>query len=680
MSRTSTLIILFLLTVSAEPRVKTARSQEGPKQDTYEYKPHIVGGIWTVESNFGGYGDPEFGTTGNPSFDYPAGFGYAYLWEGRLWVGTSVDGIAYVSQCDYGNYEWEPDDGSWDYVGPGVSQWDIVSKYHDWGAFNQGSAIGIHVTQKAYQWSVPEYADFIAYEYEIVWNKSESDVAGDKDEINLYVSWCWDDDNCEADPNTPDRWLDDMVCFDGWTGGEWRGFVHCPSPSDNYAITQSGAVEGPDGVPDQYQIYGDDANENLIASDTAVYIPRNMSYLYDEDNTEKPGSDKGEYGKCPGYLFGRFIYGPPKRNDLYFIDDEGNEARIPIVTTHQWWNWNNDPGTDENKLNYMTAKHPMSLGYKYMPIPYDVGAGEMDYRYLMTVGPYTLEAYDTLRIVYVSGIGYGMNGGTDDYYGTGERLGMRQVADYALDAYYMGSEHSDPIHPSAPDEDNHWKIPVPPEIPELHYSASEGIVRLIWSNIAEVTPDPIYGVIDFAGYRIYRSSWKPGCWGLLDSFTVAEDNIQRIYTDEDVTLGIPYYYAVTAFDTEGLESGKANYMKDEKGAEVPLYLASALGSVLDSVIVVPNPYYGSASWEAQYEDKVKFMNLPQNCRIKIFTLSGDLVWEVEHIGVNGDEDWNLICNSEIKATSGLYVYKIEQSNAKGSEVIDSKIGKLLIMR
>ena len=51
-----------------------------------------------------------------------------------------------------------------------------------------------------------------------------------------------------------------------------------------------------------------------------------------------------------------------------------------------------------------------------------------------------------------------------------------------------------------------------------------------------------------------------------------------------------------------------------------------------------------------------------------------------HIGVNGDEDWNLICNSEIKATNGLYVYKIEQSNARGTKVIDSKIGKLLIMR
>ncbi|MCK4321604.1 hypothetical protein KAX08_03705, partial [candidate division WOR-3 bacterium] len=487
MCRRIIVVALFIFVFLASGRVKDLDARVDSKQDPIEFKPHTIGGVWTVESNRGQYGDPNFSTTGNPSFDYPGGFGYAYLWEGRLWVGVEIEEVAYVSHCDFGNYELEPDDDSWGYIGPGVSQWDIVSKYNDWGTSNTGRALGIHIEQRAYQWSVAEYADFIAYEYEIVWDKDKSEVVGSEDEINLYVSWCWDDDNCEADPVTPDRWLDDMVSFDGFTDGEWVGFSYRPSPTDEYTIYQDGATEGGDGVPDQYQIYGDDENEILIASDTAVYIPRNMSYLYDDDNPERPGDDKGEYGECPGYLFGRFIYGPPKGNDLYFTDDEGNEARIPIVTTHQWWNWNNDPGTDVNKLDYMTANHPMSLGYTFMPSPYDVGASEFDYRYLQTVGPYIVAPYDTLKLVYVSGVGYGLNGGTDEVYGTGDRMGARHAADYALDAYYMGSIASDPIHPSAPDEDIHWLIPVPPEVPELHYSASEGVVSLIWSNIAEVT-------------------------------------------------------------------------------------------------------------------------------------------------------------------------------------------------
>jgi len=676
MKKTIIFIGLLIFSISLIGASKTGPPASRSKADAKEYRPHTVGGVWTVESNFGIYGDPNASSTGNPSFDYPGGFGYYYQYAGDLWLGAEIGGAPYVTTYD-GPDEYEPDDDSWSYIGSGVSQWDIISKYHDWGAFNAGRAIGLHITQKAYQWSVSEYADFIAYEYYIVWDKSQSDVAGGEDEIKLYVGWRYDADVCEADPSDPH--IDDMVSFDGYTGGEWAGFTYRPSPSDEYTITQNGATEGADGVPDQWQVYGNDANEALLVGDT-VWIPRNMSYLWDVDNTSVPGDDETEGGACAGYIFGRFVYGPPKANDIYRVDADGNPARVPVATTHQWYNWNNDPGSDVERLDYMRATHQMSLGYKFLPTPFDIGAAEFDYRFLLSVGPYTLEPYDTLKIVFVSGVGYQMNGGTDDYYGTGERLGTRQVADYALDAYYMGSDSSDPIHPSAQDEDNHWIIPVPPEVPELHYSASGGGVDLIWSNRAEVTPDPISNLIDFAGYRIYRSPWKPGDWHILDSFTVLQGNISREYRDGNATFGVPYYYAVTAFDTEGLESGKSNYMKDARGAEVPLYVASALGSVLDSVIVVPNPYYGSASWEAQYEDRVKFMNLPQNCRIKIFTLSGDLVWEVEHIGVNGDEDWNLVCNSEIKATSGLYVYKIEQSNAKGSEVIDSKIGKLLIMR
>ncbi len=664
---------LFGMTKNPGPKIRT-------KADPYEFKPHTIGGVWSVESNFGSFGDPNADVTGNPSFDYPGGAGFYYQWEGRLWLGAYVGGTPFVSHCDYGNYELEPDDNSWSKVGPGVSQWDLVSKFHDWGTYNPGRSLGLHVTQRAFQWSGAEYGDFIAYEFEIVWDKSlgKASGLGDMNELNLYVAWCWDADVCEADPL--DANLDDMVSFDGYTFGEWATLPNNPSPSDNWTITQDGATEGADGVPDQWQVYGDDANEKLISSDGTVLIPRNMSYIYDDDNPAEPGDDEGDNGKCPGYIFGRFIYGPPKGSDIYGMDADGKPTRIPTVSSHQWWNWNNDPGTDQEKLNYMTGKHPMSFGYKFLPTPYDIGASVFDYRFVQTVGPYSLRSGETLRLVYVSGVAYGLNGGTDDYYGTGKRLGARQAADYALDAYYMGSEASDPIHPSAPNEDFHWVIPVPPMAPELHYSASGGKVDLIWSNIAEVTPDPISAVIDFAGYRIYRSAWNPGNWELLDSFTVAQGNIQRKYTDENPIPGIPYYYSVTTFDTDGLESGRSNYMKDEKGAEVKLYVSSPLGSSLDSVQVVPNPYYGSASWEAQYEDRIKFMNLPQNCRIKIFTLSGDLVKEMTHTGSSGDEAWDLLTEAEIKASSGLYVYKIEQSNAEGSKVIDSKIGKLLIMR
>ncbi|MCK4421090.1 hypothetical protein KAW48_04755 [candidate division WOR-3 bacterium] len=671
MKRILIFIALFLFCITVDGRPKEGHSY-GRSKDVPAFKYHLLGGVWTVESNYGAFGDPS---AQNPSFDYPGGFGYYYQYKGGIWFGTEIAATKYVSSCFYDD-ELDPDDtDSWGFEGADVSQWDIVSRYNDYGSSNS-SAIGLHVTQNAYQWSVPEYGDYIAYEFYVVWDKSESDVASGESELELYVAWWFDADVCEADPT--ECHYDDMTSFDGDTKGEWVGLTYCPSPSDEWTIAQDGATEGADGVPDQWQIYGDDENENLMSSDDTVLIPRNMSYIYDVDDSDEPGDDEGEDGACPGYIFLRYIYGPESPNDIYREDADGNPARVPRVFTHQWWNIESDPGSDDMQYDYMTAGHTMSLGYDFLPAPFDVGAPEFDYRFLHTIGPFTVMPYDTLKFVVAMGVGYGLNGGTDDCYGTGERLGARQVADYALDAYYMGSNSSDPIHPSAPDEDIHWLIPVPPEVPELHYSASEGVISLIWSDIAEVTPDPVTGVIDFEGYRVYRSAWNPGAWELLAEFDKA--NLQREYTDENAIPGVPYYYVVTAFDTDSLEGSKSNYMKDERGVDVPIYVLVALGTALDSVRVVPNPYYGSTPWEAAYEDKIKFMYLPQSCRIKIFTLRGDMIREIEHISPYGEADWDLLCSSGIKATSGLYIYKIEQSNPEGTEVIDSKIGKLLIMR
>ena len=127
MCRRIIVVALFIFVFLASGRVKDLNTRVDSKKDVYEFKAHTVGGIWTVESNFGGFGDPNFSSTGNHSVDYPGGFGYAYLWEGRLCIGIDIEGVAYISHCDYGNYEWEPDEGSWTYVGPGVSQWEVQS-------------------------------------------------------------------------------------------------------------------------------------------------------------------------------------------------------------------------------------------------------------------------------------------------------------------------------------------------------------------------------------------------------------------------------------------------------------------------------------------------------------------------------------------------------------------------
>lgn len=113
-------------------------------------------------------------------------------------------------------------------------------------------------------------------------------------------------------------------------------------------------------------------------------------------------------------------------------------------------------------------------------------------------------------------------------------------------------------------------------------------------------------------------------------------------------------------------------------------------SMMKDIRVVPNPYYGRSDYQASLFDKrVKFTNLPAECTIKIFTVSGDLVRTLTHNGAssnnvqNGNdrrntnplnlfaeptagftamETWNLQNDDGKFVASGMYIALIE---AKG---------------
>ena len=94
----------------------------------------------------------------------------------------------------------------------------------------------------------------------------------------------------------------------------------------------------------------------------------------------------------------------------------------------------------------------------------------------------------------------------------------------------------------------------------------------------------------------------------------------------------------------------------------------AIENELERIAVVPNPYIVAASWEPrhQYESgrgprKIDFINLPSECTIKIFTLSGYLVTTLYHNDVyeNGAESWNLLSMDNLEISYGVYLYHIE---------------------
>ena len=712
------------------------------KRPEFGMKVHDIGRLWSAVGNFGSYGDP---TTVLPSYDWPGGTGVYYLWEGRFWIGAEIADIYYVSHADYGNYEFAPsEDGQWDIKKPGMSAHDIGCKFDDW--YNRLNdprrQLGIKVIQTAMQWPVLGFEDFIVYQQRITYNREESFHKSDT--IEIYISMSFDAD--VGGRVSPSCHFDDLVLYDGWTNGEWtqawcppdrtkdgvviRGCETIPypydhitlyPPNDSYPYGVPTDTTRPDGILDQMTVFGDESDERTVYGDTLIFW-RNFSCIYDGDHPGRPDADEtntgdeAELGRVPGYIGVIVLYAPPCPTDSIWIGKHGDTRRLIRPYSHQWWSWNGDPSTDKDKMLYTLGKNPFSRNQRFMAHPYDWNAGIEDYRFMHSYGPYKITAYDTIDFVWAGFVGFGLNGGYGYGKGADEGIfekdrwypGARWVADQALKAYYMGSTHSDPLHPSSPSEDIHWAIAAPPEVPALHYSAAQGVVTLVWTDIAERTPDPIDGKHDFAGYRIYRSEFKIGRWQLIkgfvdssfasenpDSFpsTIYEyvgegETFTHSYIDSNIVYGIPYFYVVTAFDKgrksppapiplPSVESRKINYKQTELGEESPIIAKVDRQMNLNKVTVAPNPYLGSAQWERTDENRIQFMNLPGACRILIYTVAGDLIKEIIHNDGTGDEYWDLRSAVGKDIVSGLYVYKVEA-------VIDGqtiyKIGKFVVVR
>lgn len=101
-------------------------------------------------------------------------------------------------------------------------------------------------------------------------------------------------------------------------------------------------------------------------------------------------------------------------------------------------------------------------------------------------------------------------------------------------------------------------------------------------------------------------------------------------------------------------------------------------SALDLINIVPNPYYAYSTYETRRIDtKVRLTNLPNKCKIKIFTLNGTLIRSFDR-DVQGQEDineenaagfvhskriayleWDLKNQSGIPIASGLYIIHVD---------------------
>ena len=101
-----------------------------------------------------------------------------------------------------------------------------------------------------------------------------------------------------------------------------------------------------------------------------------------------------------------------------------------------------------------------------------------------------------------------------------------------------------------------------------------------------------------------------------------------------------------------------------------------------NVKVVPNPYVIFNEWQTRFvQRRVKFINLPSQCTIRIFNLNGELVRTLQHTATStgavsnnlgGDEWWDVLSENRQLVASGVYIFHIESD-------VGEQVGKFVIV-
>ena len=266
--------------------------------------------------------------------------------------------------------------------------------------------------------------------------------------------------------------------------------------------------------------------------------------------------------------------------------------------------------------------------------------------------------------------------------------------------------------------ENGYDLPDAPPDVDFRLSFNDlGQNRLTWSDSTDAQADPDYvgdEAQDIRAYRVYRSqppsfNWHTGPWVFVAEVPVhdatAYSPTSRTYTFDDPGSysGLNYYYSVRAvdsghqhwYDNNGADLGpipplEGGYSAPEQKnmiavtpfqKSLPKYDAFS-----EPIRVVPNPYrLDFSDPDHMYPDaadplKIRFINLPRHCMIRIFSTSGDMVYEKEQISTNSAETaWRheaLMVTGEV--VSGIYFWVVESLMEESKGKIQT--GTLLIVK
>lgn len=693
---------VFILTAAVK---KGVRPPSG-NQDRLAFGYCTVGNFWNKIWNRQYIGDRNNDTNG----EWPGGSGVKYVYIGNLWFGCLKEGAIHVSgDFPYaaGGAEWfelPPSDqdllmsnrSNWnDPLKPGkvktVGDMDTYALCNDSQAGENGE-IPVECEVHGIQWSAPGHDDWLVLE---CWITSKFNGTLE----DCYVSLAYD-----LDIGGSLDYIDDLV---GYDGNDATDLLSNPTVAGQPWDPES---QG-DGVPDENDAV------NFTSSKATKPIDkqdegwkRMLTYMFDEGE---------EARDTPGYC-GLRVMG--------WMDDNDKVGTLIEVSSQHSWDIMNDPDNDAYKYGYMIdvgTFEEITTAYDWRIDPC-FGPFEMRQDDVVHWWTGVIMGGDLLGLrmnadqLYADFLGPdGLPGTTDDWQvvapPTSPRLvavrGDNQVILRWDPRYAPGKNTETDADPRSGvrDFDGYlvWRSDI---------GFDSGWVPILWIDKKTTNAKAFRPWGWRAGERVpdgTGSFTEPNLKKECDTW-VAFENVAtgsfptQAYKGGTVRLrktggyyelidgvdgggtatgeldnGTRYYYAVVGYDF-GNRTGNPNTSdrptqggKNINGLTViPLPTTK---NQLDLVKVVPNPYRGSADWEEWTGSgarlgRIYFMNLPEKCTIRIYTVAGELVRTLEHHDVAyGAEPWDLTGEANVQVASGIYIYHID------APAIGEKIGKFAVL-
>ncbi len=566
----------------------------------------------------------------------------------------------------------DPDDPGWEgkwngYFGkrPAADQESFTvmdDDYYDaWDYFPDSRdstrhGLGLRIEVRGFQWANPQAGNVIFWHYDIT-NEGTTDYE-DNIIFGLYMDsgvggsalscdgiYESDDDNAFFDRTFDQDVLNLVYTWDRYGHGKDLGGLCGKTGYLGYAYLETpgnaldGADNDEDGITDELRDGGPGelivGPENILAWVEANYDLERFAVEYgpvekrgafragrwwtgDEDmDWNSEFHDLGADGVAETFDEGE-LDGMPTAGEPYFDRTDLNESDQIGLTGFKMnriraGQGNPDPEIDDilfftNSENWpqrlyeqFTAADPADRFDRALSSNYNIG-------FLFASGPFTLAAGKTER--FSLALAYG--GDLDE---------LRRTVQTVQQIYNAN-----------------YQFAVPPPQPTLHAEVGESHVRLVWDDVAERGLDPVTNLIDFEGYRIYRSTdpefrdvrvittgtgsgpignGRPSAQFDLangkrgfSSQTVegvsyylgTDSGITHTWTDSSVVTGQEYYYAVCAYD-HGSDS-LAFYPSENS---IPISRTARGGLILpdNAVAVRPEPkvfgYVGSEVDDIRHE-------------------------------------------------------------------------------